>query len=94
MTQSMLLYLYSSSVLRRISGSSQQGSAAIRAARYETFAQTQIDYMLGLNPSKVMFMAGERPNSPQNLDSALLGSYVSSNVSLPPKRQFVLKGGM
>ncbi|RUS18368.1 Six-hairpin glycosidase-like protein [Endogone sp. FLAS-F59071] len=95
MTQSMLLFLYSSSVLRRISGSSQQGSAAIRAARYETFAQTQIDYMLGLNPSEVMFMAGERPNSPQNLDSSLLGSEViSSNVTLPPKRLFVLKGAL
>ncbi|KAF2397745.1 Six-hairpin glycosidase [Trichodelitschia bisporula] len=71
-------------------------SSTSKSTRYRTFAQSQIDYVLGKNPMNVVYPAGTHPNSPKNPQSALAsgGSDADNIDNDPPVEAHVLYGGV
>lgn len=64
---------------------------------YTTFAQGQIDYVLGKNPMNAVYVVGAHPNSAQNPHSALAagGNPDGSDIdTVPAKEAYVLYGGI
>ncbi|KAI8381076.1 Six-hairpin glycosidase-like protein [Radiomyces spectabilis] len=66
LSTSNLMFLYSKTVLRPLAASTSNEVHITKALRYEAFAQRQLDYAFGKNPSQQNFIVGERPNSPKN----------------------------
>ncbi|KAI0637947.1 Six-hairpin glycosidase [Trametes polyzona] len=72
---------------------------------YLSFAQSQLDYVLGKNPMSVPYIVGTHPNSPANPHSAISTGYrpTAQNASLsapddldgdPAQEAYVLYGGV
>ncbi|KAL1915381.1 uncharacterized protein VTP21DRAFT_6839 [Calcarisporiella thermophila] len=91
-----LLLTYSSSVLRQApDGQIPTKPMAMRAAKYESMALKQLDYLLGKNPINVMYVVGEHKNSPKNPHSAPAhGGRDVSNLLNPPQTAHVLLGAV
>ncbi|CAJ0841219.1 13533_t:CDS:10 [Entrophospora sp. SA101] len=64
-----------------------------KSNKYNDFANSQINYLLGKNPSKIPYVIGVHPNSPQNPHHA--GAHGGSNIGNlndPPVTQHILYG--
>ncbi|KAL1921499.1 uncharacterized protein VTP21DRAFT_11215 [Calcarisporiella thermophila] len=91
-----LLHAYSSSVLRAMpEGKDQSQQLAMRAAKYESFALKQIDYLLGKNPLHKLYVVGEHYNSVDNPHHAgAHGGNDITNLMNPPNTAHVLYGAV
>ncbi|KAL7424645.1 hypothetical protein Q5752_000329 [Cryptotrichosporon argae] len=69
-------------------------SSSNKTISYQSFAQGQIDYLMGKNPMNVPFMVGQHPNSPQNPHSAMASGAdnVTDIRNDPPTELYVLYG--
>lgn len=67
-----------------------------RKLSYTSFAQTQIDYTLGKNPSNSPYVVGVHPNSPRNPSSAFAsgGNNISAINTSPANETYVLYGAV
>ncbi|KAF8665637.1 hypothetical protein AX16_000092 [Volvariella volvacea WC 439] len=63
---------------------------------YQTFAQSQIDYVLGKNPMNMPYIVGSNPNSPQNPHSASAsgGDDIERIDEEPERTAYVLYGAV
>ncbi|TFK55840.1 family 9 glycosyl hydrolase [Heliocybe sulcata] len=63
---------------------------------YQSYANSQLDYVLGDNPMKVPYIVGMNPNSPQNPHSALAsgGDDISHLDTVPAQEAYVLYGAV
>jgi endoglucanase len=71
-------------------------SSMDKSNRYQTFAQSQIDYVLGKNPMSAVYPVGVHPNSPKNPQSALASGGTDGDDidTSPPVEMYVLYGGV
>ncbi|ORX89347.1 glycoside hydrolase family 9 protein [Basidiobolus meristosporus CBS 931.73] len=90
-TCSFLASIYSRTVLSK----SNTDASQAKKAKYESFVQSQIDYLLGKNPQNTPYVAGVHVNSPQNPHHAgAHGGTDVGNLNNPPQNQHVLYGAM
>ncbi|WVR03728.1 hypothetical protein IAU60_000723 [Kwoniella sp. DSM 27419] len=71
-------------------------SAQSKSDSYISFAQGQLQYMLGKNPMNAVYMVGSHPNSPQNPHSAPAsgGTNITQIRTSPAEEAHVLYGAM
>ncbi|OXM75699.1 endoglucanase [Cryptococcus neoformans Bt63] len=71
-------------------------SSTEKTNSYNSFAQSQLNYMLGANPMSAPYMVGQHPNSPSNPHSApASGGFNMYNIrDDPPTEAHVLYGAM
>ncbi|KAL0242126.1 hypothetical protein I308_105755 [Cryptococcus tetragattii IND107] len=71
-------------------------SSTDKTNSYNSFAQSQLNYMLGSNPMSVPYLVGQHPNSPSNPHSAPAsgGSDMNNIRDDPPTEAHVLYGAM
>ncbi|RDB22862.1 Endoglucanase E-4 [Hypsizygus marmoreus] len=74
----------------------QIASTPEKKSAYLTFAQSQVDYVLGKNPMSVPYIVGTHPNSPSNPHSAMAsgGNDISNIDTSPEKEAYVLYGAV
>ncbi|KZT20773.1 glycoside hydrolase family 9 protein [Neolentinus lepideus HHB14362 ss-1] len=63
---------------------------------YQSYASSQLDYVLGNNPMSVPYVVGMNPNSPQNPHSAMAsgGDDISHIDTVPAQEAYVLYGAV
>ncbi|KAI8882440.1 glycoside hydrolase family 9 protein, partial [Backusella circina FSU 941] len=72
LSTSFLLVSYSTNVLRKMIGKSENNEVLVAKVReYEALANSQLNYVLGKNPIKQNYVVGEGPDSPRYPHSAL-----------------------
>ncbi|GFZ42444.1 hypothetical protein JCM24511_00159 [Saitozyma sp. JCM 24511] len=71
-------------------------SSSSKTAQYNSFAQSQLDYLMGKNPMNAIYLVGQHPNSPQNPHSAMAagGTNINNIRNSPPTEAHVLYGAM
>ncbi|KAI0693824.1 Six-hairpin glycosidase-like protein [Cytidiella melzeri] len=69
-----------------------------KSLSYRTFAQGQIDYVLGNNPMTAPYIVGIHPNAPSNPHSALATGAAPQDIAnldtVPSREAYVLYGGV
>jgi hypothetical protein len=65
-----------------------------RVTRYLTFAQSQINYILGNNPRTSSYMVGFGNNPPKNPHHATAHGSWANDINSPPQNVHTLYGGM
>ncbi|KAL7410654.1 putative endoglucanase E-4 precursor [Mrakia frigida] len=71
-------------------------SSTAKGESYTTYAQGQIDYVLGNNPMSAPYVVGQNPNSPKNPHSAMAagGSNIGAIDTDPVVSAYVLYGAV
>ncbi|KAI8967592.1 Six-hairpin glycosidase-like protein [Mycotypha africana] len=79
MSTSYLLLYYAAKVLHPLADRGHEdGSDLLRKAKsYQDLAQSQLDYVFGMNPIHQNYVVGERPNSPRFPHSAPASGFTS-----------------
>jgi hypothetical protein len=71
-----------------------QGADSSRISRYRSFAERQINYMLGDNPTRRSYMVGFGNNPPANPHHRTAHGSWSDNISTPGKTSHTLYGAL
>lgn len=73
-------------------------SSSANYTQYLTFAQSQLNYVLGNNPMTMPYVVGTHPNSPVNPHSALATGASPQDIAhldtVPAQEHYVLYGGV
>ncbi|KAG6832930.1 hypothetical protein H0H92_004814 [Tricholoma furcatifolium] len=74
----------------------QIASTPAKQTSYLSYAQSQLDYVLGKNPMQAPYIVGMHPNSPRNPHSALAsgGDDVSTIDTFPVNETYILYGAV
>ncbi|KAI0053068.1 glycoside hydrolase family 9 protein [Auriscalpium vulgare] len=74
----------------------QIATTPAKKSAYLSFAQNQVDYVLGNNPMSAPYVVGSNPNSPSNPHSAMAsgGNDIGQIDTSPPQEAYVLYGAV